>query len=75
MAEIKSQEKPNSLEKSHDKKERELVIRRVAFEGQVAELTDRLGRWSSEFPRQVACAKPKNEMERRLTHSGSAGGC
>ena len=49
MAEIKSQEKPSSLKKSH----------------QVAELTDRLGRWSSEFPRQVECAKPQNEMERR----------
>ena len=26
--------------KSHDKKERELVVRRVAYEDQVAELTD-----------------------------------
>ena len=56
--------KLSSFKQSHDKKECELVIRRVAHEDHVAVLTYRWGRRS---------ARTRDKTERSLPHKGLAG--
>ena len=69
MAEVWNQEKPSSLKKSHDKKERVLVIGWVAVEEQVAVLTDGWGRWSSESP-TIKWGAPGPKMKwKEVSHS------
>ena len=58
-AEIKIQEKPSSLTKSHDKKKRELVVGRVAFEDQVTEIDGDAGAQSSHDMRRAPRPKMK----------------
>ena len=71
--EIKSQDKPSSLKKSHDKKERELVVGRGGIRRPSGRAHQLMRMVELRVPTTSGCARTQNEMERSLPHSESAG--